>query len=166
MRSPRLWLVVLVLVAGCGGEGSAPPAVRQATPLDHATTGTIAGEVRLEGATPAMGEIRFGGAAECAAPHPGGVVPTGDVLVHDGLVENAFVYLKAGLGERVFAVPSTPLVIDQVGCLYRPRVAGAQVGQAILFTNDDPVLHNVHGSPSASRPWNVSLARRGARREI
>lgn len=153
-----------LLLVACGG-GSAPPPARTPTPLDPATTGTITGEVRFEGAVPAMTEIRFGGFAECAAAHQG-PVDTGDVLVRDGKVENAFVWVKSGLGDRVFVVPDEPVVIDQVGCLYRPRVAGAQVGQLVRFLNDDPLLHNVHGTPKRSSPWNVSLARRGAEREI
>jgi plastocyanin len=161
MRS-RTLLVVALLFA-CGGEP--PPPARTPTPLDRTTTGTITGTVRVSGAVPPMAEIRFSGFAECAARHQG-PVPAGDLLVHDGQVANAFVYLKDGLGDRVFAIPSEPVVVDQVGCLFQPRVTGAQVGQLIRFLNSDPLLHNVHGTPRASPPWNVSLARRGAAREI
>ena len=89
------------------------------------------------------------GFPECAAQHQGPVL-AGDVLVKDGQVENAFVYIKDGLGDRGFAVPTQPVVIDQKGCLYAPHVAGAQVGQPIEFRNSDAVLHNVHGSPKDS----------------
>ncbi len=112
-----------------------------------------------------MTEIRFGGFSECSSQH-GGPVPTGDALVHDGMVENAFVYVRRGLEDRVFAVPIEPVEIDQAGCLYRPRVAGARAGQTIRFVNGDPLLHNVHGTPKASPGWNVSLPRQGAAREI
>jgi len=37
-------------------------------------------------------------------------------------VENAFVYVKDGLGARTFAVPETPVTINQAGCLYKPHV--------------------------------------------
>ena len=102
------------------------------------------------------------------APRSTGPVPAGDVLVKDGHVENAFVYLKEGLGDRVFAVP------DRAGrrstrraASTLPRVAGAQICQAIAFCNSDPLLHNVHGTPQASSAWNCrAWARQGSRRTI
>lgn len=164
MRRIGLAVLVATLLAACSGEPGPPP-VRTPTPLDTTTTGTITGEVRFEGEVPAMATIRFGGFGECSSQHPG-PVPMGDMLVRNGKVENAFVYLKKGLGDRVFAVPAEPVVIDQTGCLYHPRVAGAQVGQLIRFVNDDPLLHNVHGTPTASPAWNISLSRKGAARDI
>ena len=162
MRRSITSLLLVVAIAACGGEAPAPTA-RVPTPLDPATTGTIAGEVRVEGTVPAMADIRFGGIGECSSQHQG-PVPTGDLLVQNGKVQNAFVYLKSGLGERVFAVPDTPVEVDQAGCLYQPRVIGAQVGQAIRFVNSDPLLHNVRGAPKASSGWNVSLSRKGTER--
>jgi len=135
------------------------------TPIDPATTGAIQVDVRFDGTVPPMQELRMSSFAECAAQHPTPVL-AGDMLVQDGKVENAFVYIESGLGERVFAVPSEPVIIDQKGCLYVPHVAGAQVGQPIEFRNSDAMLHNVHGSPKQSSAWNVALPRQGAERTI
>lgn len=162
-RALAFVLLGLALGAGCGG-GEGPPA-REPTPLDLATTGTIAGTVRFEGAVPPMAEIDFGSFAECAAVHDGPVL-MGDLLVRDGEVQNAIVWLKEGLGDRVFAVPETPVEIDQIGCLYVPRVVGVRVGEPILFKNDDRTLHNVHGKPEESRGWNFALPRKGAERTL
>jgi plastocyanin len=159
----RAAVAAFVVLAACGGE--APLPARAPTPLDHATTGTIAGEVRLDGDVPAMAKIEFGAFNECATQLRGPVL-AGDVLVHDGRVENAFVYVKRGLEERVFAIPSEPVEIDQTGCLFRPRVTGARVGQTIRFVNGDPLLHNVRGKPTASAGWNLSLGRPGSAREV
>jgi plastocyanin len=164
MPRSRAALVALALAVACGGDGGKPRA-RTPTPLDHATTGSIAGQVFIDGPTPAMGTINFGSFGECASQHDG-PVPTGDLLVHDGKVHNAFVYVQDGLGDRVFAVPDTPVEIDQKGCLYAPRVAGAQVDQAVRYVNSDALLHNVHGTPKDSSAWNVSLPRQGAERQI
>jgi plastocyanin len=117
--------------------------------------------VRFEGTPPAMREIRFGGFAECAAQHQGPVY-TGDVLVQDGRVQNAFVYIASGLGERVFAIPAGAVEIDQKGCLYAPRVAGAQVGQLVNYVNSDPATHNC-GVPKAA---GTSSSRAGLQRQI
>jgi plastocyanin len=152
-------VVLLVLAAGCQRERSE----REPTPLDLATVGTIAGEVRFEGAVPAQTVLQVGSFAECAAQHSGPVL-AGDVLVHDGRVENAIVYVSEGLGDRVFAVPDAAVVIDQQGCLFVPRVAAAQVGQEVRFLNSDPLPHNVHGTPQRSRGWNFMLGVKGASR--
>jgi plastocyanin len=164
MRWPALFVSLLLIACGGGPSGGRAPA-RAVTPLDHATTGTISGTVDLSGAPPAMTVVPLRGDPVCAALHPEPVLSE-DALVHDGHVENAFVYVKDGLGERVFAVPSTPVVIDQRGCLFQPHVAGAQVGQPIKFVNGDTVLHNVHGAPSRSGAWNFAMNTRGAERTV
>ena len=157
---------LLLVIVACGGNDAPPPApVRQPTPLDLATTGTITGQVRFEGTPPPMKEIRFGSFAECSTQHPGPVY-SDDALVHDGRVQNAFVYVSAGLGDRVFAIPEAAVEIDQRGCLYVPNVAGAQVGQLITFVNGDPAIHNVHGTPAGAPGWNFVLSRRGAERQL
>jgi plastocyanin len=66
----------------------------------------------------------------------------------------------------VFATPTAPIVVDQRGCLYEPRVAGAQRGQDIVFVNDDATLHNVHTKPSKSRAVNFGMASLGERHAI
>jgi plastocyanin len=159
------WLAILLLVlAGCGGgAGSECDAPRTPSPLDRASTGTIAGTVTLAGTPPSMATLRM--TAECAAQHPA-AVPTGDVVVHDGRVENAYVYIKDGLGERVFAAPAEPVVIDQVGCVYRPHVVGVQTCQPITFKNSDSFLHNVHGTPTVSSQWNFSMGVQGSTRTV
>src|SRR5438045_3927431 len=103
---------------------------RGGRPLDPPAPGTITGTVTFAGPPPAMKPVALGGDPQCAVQHQGPVL-AGDALVHDGKVENAFVYVKDGLGTRTFAVPETPVTIDQVGCLYQPHVAGAQTCQPI-----------------------------------
>ena len=163
--SMRLWLVVLLLVAACGSSGSDRCATpRTATPLDRAKTGVVFGSVRFEGTPPAMTPLQLGSEAACARQHDGPVL-SGDALVHDGRVENAFVYIKDGLGDRVFEVPTEPVTLDQKGCLYHPHVVGVRACQPIDFVNSDAVLHNVHGAPSASASWNFSMGAQNSRRQ-
>jgi hypothetical protein len=164
----RAWRAAVIAIAfvaaACGGEdrcAKRPPP----TPLDRATTGTITGTVKLDGTPPPMRTLSLQADPQCAAQHSG-PVPAGDVLVKDGRVANAFVWIADGLGDRTFAVPETPVEIDQTGCLYRPRVAGVQVCQPIRFVNSDPTLHNVHGTPAHSAPWNFGMPVKGARRDV
>jgi plastocyanin len=164
----KSWLFTLTslcaaLCFACGGGDSTKPA-RQPTPLDPATTGTIVGVVRLEGPVPEQTVLQLSGWSECAAQHPEGNPKAGDVLVNDGQLQNAMVYVKDGLGDRVFAVPTTPAVIDQKGCVFIPRVLGAQTDQPVQMLNSDPLAHNVHGTPKNSSGWNFSLGVKGASR--
>lgn len=167
MRSGSLALFFAMIVAGmtaCGGDVADQPK-RTPTPLDPASTGTIRGVVTVDGTPPAMAELPVSSFPGCA-PASGGPVLTGDMLVKDGKLQNAFVYIKSGLGDRVFAVPEAPVEIDQQNCIYVPRVVGVQLGQPLLYKNSDAVLHNVHGTPKQASGWNVSLSNKGMSRSV
>ena len=159
------FLLCVVLAAACAcarTPASAPEVARTPTPLDPATTGTIEGEVRFEGTPPAPRTVDLDSDPTCAAAHPDGLVVR-DVRVADGRLADAFVYIAAGLEDRVFAVPDTPVVIDQRGCWYDPRVAGAQVGQAIQFRSSDDTLHNVHALAETNDAFNLGMPKKGMR---
>ena len=161
----EIFLIALVALAACTGGESEIPARGPATPIDPATTGTIAGHVTFAGEPPPESELRLAGDAACATAHEG-PVRAGDVRVKDGKVENAFVWLKDGLGNLVFELPKEAVVIDQRGCIYQPRFAGAQTGQEIKFLNSDSTLHNVHTLPKNSSPVNFGMSRKGTDRSI
>ena len=154
-------VIVLVVLAACGGGSE--PVRRPVTPLDRSTIGTITGTVRLAGPAPATQTLQM--TSECRTEHQG-PVPSGDVLVREGLVENAFVWIKDGLGDRGFELPTAAVTIDQQGCLYRPRIIGAQVGQPVVFQNSDSVLHNVHGTPVVGSAWNFTMSVKGSQRTL
>lgn len=163
-------LIVSLLIAavvGCGGTETVPATTTgaPATPIDTATAGTVTGIVRFTGTPPTMPTLPLRSVAGCGDEHEGPVY-TGDALVHDGLVQNAFVYVKDGLGPVSFPVPAEPVTIDQRGCLYAPHVIGALTHQAIRFVNDDPFLHNVHGQPTKSSAWNFGMAVKGSERTV
>jgi plastocyanin len=157
--------IFLIFCTACGEKESAKPA-RQPTPLDLSTTGTISGQVRFDGLVPEQTVLQLGGWSECAAQHPGGNPRAGDILVNAGKLQNAVVYVKEGLGDRVFAVPTEQVTIDQKGCVFLPRTAAIRVDQPLHFLNSDPIAHNVRGLTKVARSWNFSLGVKGAARTI
>ena len=162
MREFRSTLTLLLLfLVACGG-GTCPERPAP-TPLDRTTTGAIVGTVSLQGDAPASAAVPLD--QSCRALHSGPVTAD-DVLVKDGRVQNAFVWIRDGLGDRVFPQPTTALEIDQKGCLFEPRVAAAETCQEIVFLNSDPVLHNVHGFPKSNSQWNFSLSQAGSKRSV
>jgi len=158
--------VALAIAGGCERTpGAGPEPYRTPTPLDAATTGSIAGYLHVRGTKPPRRHVQVTSDATCAAAHPDGL-DVEDVRGDGDMLAEAFVWIARGLEDRVFAVPETPVVVDQRGCVFEPRVVGARAGQRIEFVNSDDTLHNVHGTPARSSPWNFGLAVRGARRTI
>ena len=152
----------LVLAAGlsaCGGgtEQAATPAepAPLVNPVDPASAGIISGRVSFDGAAPAPRPIKMSSDPNCEPHEADAVVET--LVVNDGALQNVFVYMKDGLGTLRFPVPSTPVVLDQEGCRYRPHVLGIQVGQPLEIRNSDPTLHNVHAMAVANREFNMGF---------
>ena len=83
-----------------------------------------------------------------------------------GKLAGAVVSIKSGLGDRAFAIPEQPVVIDQKGCLYEPRVSAAMIWQPVEFHNSDREPHNVRGRPQTVEAWNFIISRQGASRTL
>lgn len=136
---------MLLLLAGCA---KAPTDFQ----VDPATAGTIRGKIRFEGKRPPAKVISLDADPVCAKMYAGGTI------TEESGVGNVFVYLKTGLEGKKFATPTEPVVIDQKGCWFAPRVIGMQAGQPLKVTNSDPVTHNIHPQPQKNRDWNQSQA--------
>jgi plastocyanin len=154
------------LVIACGGgnqnqqqasvpasSGAAAPAGAAAPVVDAATAASVTGKVKFEGTSPAPTPIKLSSDPYCQKANPGLTTET-EIVGKDGAVENVFVYVKDGLGNRTFPAPSAPVVLDQKGCHYAPHVLGIQVGQPLQIVNSDDTLHNVHGLPKANKEFN------------
>lgn len=153
-------LPLLLLLAACA---PAPKPAEPAPPapvvfqVDPATAGVIRGTIKFTGKKPAAKKISLDADAQCVKLHPGGIITEeGVILAANGAVGNVFVYLKSGLEGKQFATPKEPVVIDQKGCWFAPRVLGMQTGQPLKVTNSDPVTHNIHPQPQKNRDWNQS----------
>ena len=168
MRSPLRRVVsgcaigLAFAVAACGtSEEAPPPPAAVGNPVDPATAGAITGVITFEGQVPAREPINMDSDPYCTK-QPANSTET--VLVGGGSgLQNVFVYVKDGLGDRVFPVPSTGVVLDQKGCRYTPHVLGIQVGQTLEILSSDNTLHNVHAMPEQNREFNKAHQLAGIR---
>lgn len=158
-------LVAMLNLAACTSPDSTPPKKGPIVAVDPATAGTIEVQVDYSGAPPTASVINMAGTPACAALHPQ-PVPAQTLLVQDGHLANAVVYIQSGLGDRAFATPETAVLLDQQGCLYVPHVVALMVGQPLEIRNSDPEAHNVHGRPRVLDAWNFLMSRPGSSRTL
>ena len=117
--------------------------------------GTITGTIKFDGPVPTPKKIDMVADPNCLTV--GGDRTTDDVVVTDGKLANVFVYVTSNkLNGYSFPPPSDPVVLDQHGCRYQPRVLGIQAQQTLKVTNSDPTTHNVHPTPAKNAEWNQS----------
>lgn len=117
----------------------------------------VTGTVRLSVAAPKpKRETDLPGDPKCACLHDKPPVKEDLLADAEGGLKWAFVYVKKGLEGKTFPVPSQPVLLDQKGCIYHPRVFGIMVGQTLNVRNSDDMLHNVHGLPFKNREFNFA----------
>jgi plastocyanin len=165
MRSlrPLVLAASLALASACGGEKkdaapSGPPPGAQK--VDESKAGNLAGRVVLEGPAPANAPIQISADPFCMrANKDGSTFET--YVVDNGGLENVFVYVKDGLGNYYFDVPTEPVTLDQKGCRYVPHVFGIRAGQPLEISNSDDTLHNVHALAEKNQEFNYGQAMAG-----
>lgn len=175
--APGSWLlpILLVLAHGCGGSGEDPrrgeggtagepgPAVEEAAEPARGR-GAIRGVVRYAGPDPDE-PIDFAADPVCVDLHAGPELTETVVTGDDGGLANVFVHLgeaPAGTGPP----PGEPALLDQVGCLFVPRVQGVRAGQPIVARNSDPTLHNVLCRPRVNRAYTIGQPFQGMENEM
>lgn len=155
--APPLTLFALLAMSACQGSTPAPPPAAPAAPsVDPATAGTIAAVIKFEGTAPAPEKVRFDGDAKCVAANGAADRPSESILIGEhSALQNAFVYIKNGLGNYSYPLPTEPVLLDQQKCWYTPRVLGVRVGQPVEIRNSDPLVHNVAAAPTINQPFNM-----------
>jgi plastocyanin len=155
--SATLITLSLTMLAGCSKSQPAteqPAAAPKAATItiDPATSGTVGGVVSFKGQPPKMKPLDMTADPGC----PTGPQPAEVVVANAGKLANVFVYVKEGLPQGNFAVPTEPVVLDQKGCRYNPHILGIMAGQPLKITNTDTADHNIHDMPSNNPPFNES----------
>lgn len=158
-----------VSAGSAGGDPSAP--LTPTTPAtqggpekvaNESVVGVLKGAVKLEGTPPPNKVLNVG---TCTSDIEGPVTSDA-VLSKGGKLQNAFVWIKSGLDAyKGPAAPGEPVVIDQKGCMYKPHVVGARVGQKVIFLNSDPVLHNVRAVAETNATFNDMMPTKDMRLE-
>ena len=122
----------------------------------------VAGRVRFAGEPPPRRVIDMSSEVACRAASEHAHLEESVLVGEDGGLANAFVYVESGLAAWRFELPDEVVVLDQRGCVYRPRVLGVRVGQRLTVRNSDPVLHNVHVLAETNPPANLAQKKGGA----
>lgn len=114
------------------------------------TAGDLTGTVTLKGTPPAEKDItplredatcgKLAGAATAKTTHY--------VVGAKGELANCIVVIKGVPGAKSTGASAKPVEIDQKSCLYVPHIFAVQTGQKITVKNSDPVMHNVHTTPT------------------
>lgn len=164
-------LALLLAVACSPAEDAAPTREERAEPAAPVEPGagaeaiaglqqgdaTITGTVTYAGQVPSFPPIAMDADPSCAEKHDDPVYPQTLVLGAGNTVGNIFVQVKDTFAQGDYPPPSTPVVVDQLGCLYDPHVVGVLAGQPLEFWNSDGILHNVHLTPRLNREQNLGM---------
>jgi len=163
----------IVVAIGCGGGkpqdvaaktgDEAAPTHATSAPASPGATGSasIHGTVKFTGTAPAPQRIKMDADPQCLLQHKEPVNQPTVVVNPNGTLKYVFVYVKQGLEGKTFPPSSTPVVLDQHGCMYAPHILGIQVNQPLQIVNSDATLHNVNCKPTKSKPFNIAQPTQG-----
>ena len=147
MRSTgnRVWLAVCLIAV------SAWPGVAFAA-------STVTGTITLTGTPPKLNPLAMAADPACAKKHTAPVPSEMLVLGSGNSMANVIVFVSKGVpAGKTYPAPTTPVVLDQKGCQYRPHVMGIMVGQPYKILNSDGILHNVHALPKINPAFNKPM---------
>lgn len=120
--------------------------------------GKISGTVKLVGNAPTPGKIDMNADAACVAKNPNATVET--LKVKDEKLANVIVFIKDGktrdgknFNELGFPNPESETKLDQVGCVYIPRVLGVRTNQKLSIHNSDETVHTTQAMSEKNPSW-------------
>ena len=143
-------LAIVAQVATTAGEGVVAPVYAGAA-------GSIEGSVVYSGTAPQQAVLQMAADPFCVTAHAGQEVLSEQVVVNDNnTLRWTFVHIRAaGSGSLPVGAAAT-VELNQIGCMYTPRVVGMQAGSTVRVTNSDQTLHNVNVQPNNNQGFNVA----------
>jgi plastocyanin len=145
LRGNRLWLAAaLVTVSFWPGVAVA--------------ASSITGTITFDGKAPTLKPLTMDADPVCAKKHSGPVPSEMLVLGTGNTMGNVMVWVSKGVpAGKTWPAPTTPAVLDQNGCQYKPHVMGLMVGQPYRILNSDGILHNIHTLPKINKGFNKPM---------
>lgn len=135
-----------------------PPAEKLAAA--SGATGQLSGSVRFEGTAPVDNKIDMSSQPECVKIADDAM--GNEYRIKDGKIQDVFVYVK-NPPKNKYPIPSEPVLLDQKGCRYSPKVFGIMAKQKLQILNSDPMMHNIH--PSGKNSFNLAMPKQGMKIE-
>ena len=149
---------------GCrcdSGQVSSTPASRHTLTVaefEQRATSTVMGSVFIGGALPEPRVWRARSSDPACVHSSGEIIASEEIVVNtNGTLRHVFVYISSSFDSLPFSIPSEPVILDQRGCRYSPRVFGMRAGQALWILNSDSTMHNVHAAPRRNPAFNVGM---------
>jgi hypothetical protein len=133
--------------------------LQAAGPVPEGAQGTVTGKISFTGTVPPAEKRKLIEDPVCAAMHKDGL-ELQSVRVKDDGVAEVLVYVKTGLTGK-YAPPAEPVLIDQRGCQWFPRMVAVMAGQPLRIRNSDHTSHNVHPLPRINKEFNIMQPRKG-----
>jgi plastocyanin len=147
-------VVFLVLLSACGGGGGQQTAEQTTQSMDNGASGgngSLVATVNFQGTEPEPETYDASGNSECDV----NTIESEKVVVNDnGTLKNVVVAVKSG--PSGLDKSPEPVSVDQVDCMYTPRVVTAKTGQSITFKDSDPSMHNVRATQDGSQVFNIT----------
>jgi len=126
-------------------------------PVASTEFGALHGTILFAGEAPERFVLQGTALPECKH-HPEVDTRSNVIVVNDGKLAGVFVTLASGYDEeKVPAASSTPVTLEQKGCMYVPRVVALQLGQKLRVSNEDPTNHNVHMKGKRNNETNRNM---------
>jgi plastocyanin len=145
---------LLVLGVSAAATLSAP-----VLPVQAQAAGKITGKISFKGTPPEPIKIRMSADPRCMKANPNGAERKQIDGVNGGLA-GVIVSIKTPVKGNAPA-KTTPVILDQQGCMYTPTTIALQVGQPLTMRNSDETLHNIHPRPAVNEGFNVGQPRKG-----
>src|SRR5436305_555190 len=118
-------LICTLTLSNCGSDKPAETLRTGPIVSPDEAGGTIEGKVAFTGNAPAAKSIDMSANPQCERTHKGQTLTTDDVVVNsNGTLRNVFVWIKTGVPDQNWAVPTAAVTIDQQSCMYHPHVIG------------------------------------------
>src|SRR5690242_6370425 len=140
----KMWIAVglagALALAGCGGsektetakapESTAPAGGGGTAAPDEANGGTITGKVAFTGDAPKVATLDMSANPVCMRAHTGAPPKSEEVVVNgNGTLKNVFVWVKSGLPDKQWQVPTNAVMLEIGRASCRER--GEEVGVAV-----------------------------------